>query len=68
VSTTPVTGGATETLGTTAGLGAVGGPDPVEATAPTAPPAPDDLADGREFGSGALVDDRNLQDDDRDRL
>jgi hypothetical protein len=64
VSTTTTT----ETLGTTAGLGTVGGPDPVEATAPTATPALDDVSDGREFGSGALVDDRDLQDDDRDRL
>ncbi len=46
----------------------VGGPDPVEATAPTAAPAFDDTSDGREFGSGPLVDDRDLQDDDRDRL
>ena len=49
---------------TTGVAGTYGGPDPVEATAPTAPPAFDDTSDGREFGSGALVDDRDLQDDD----
>jgi len=53
------------TLGTTGSL--AGGPDPVEATAPTAPPALDDLSDGRELGTGALVDDRDLGSD-RDRL
>jgi ribosome-associated toxin RatA of RatAB toxin-antitoxin module len=48
--------------------GLAGGPDPVEATAPTAPPAFDDAGDGREYGTGPLVDDRDLQGDDRDRL
>ena len=64
---TPVT--PVETIGTTGTLGATGsGIDPVQTSAPQATPALDDLSDGREFGTGALVDDRNLQDDDRDRL
>jgi hypothetical protein len=48
-----------------------GATDPVEATAPTASPAFDERADGREYGTGALVDDRDLTDTDgtdRDRL
>jgi len=66
VTPAPVT--TTESLGTTTGAGYVGGLDPVEATAPSASPALDDVNDGREFGTGALVDDRDLDDDGRDRL
>ncbi|GAA2725335.1 SRPBCC family protein [Cellulomonas aerilata] len=52
-------------------LGTVGSApvlDPVTATAPGATPALDDVNDGRELGTGALVDDRDLTDDGRDRL
>ena len=50
-------------VGTTTGLAGAAGLDPVETTAPTAPPAVDDLTDGREFGTGPLVDNRELDDD-----
>ena len=50
-----------------AGTSTLGDVDPVEATAPTAPPSPDDLTDGREYGTGPIVDNRDLETDDRDR-
>ena len=71
VTPPPVTSSVTtETYGTTglgttgaAGLAGTAGLDPVETTAPTATPAVDDLTDGREFGSGPLVDNRDLDAD-----
>jgi ribosome-associated toxin RatA of RatAB toxin-antitoxin module len=42
----------------------LGGPDPVEATAPTAPPAPDDTGAGIREVDGPLVDERRRRDDD----
>ncbi len=57
-----------DTTTTTGTTGYPDGLDPVEATSPTAPPAYDEDTDGRDLGTGALVDDRDLDRDDRDRL
>ena len=52
-----------EPVATPAAAGGLGGPDPVEATAPAAPPAPDDELQEGKLKDGPIVDNRNLEPD-----